>query len=33
MTMHIFPHPGEFISTVYLEPNELSGRELAAKLG
>jgi plasmid maintenance system antidote protein VapI len=27
------PHPGEFITAVYLEPNGLSGRELAAKLG
>lgn len=26
------PHPGEFIAAVYLEPNNLSGRELAAKL-
>ena len=33
MAMHNPPHPGEFISAVYLEPNELSGRELAAKLG
>jgi addiction module HigA family antidote len=27
------PHPGEFIAEVYLEPNNLSGRELATKLG
>jgi addiction module HigA family antidote len=27
------PHPGEFIAAVYLEPNGLSGRGLAAKLG
>ena len=27
------PHPGEFISEVYLRPNGISGRELAAKLG
>jgi addiction module HigA family antidote len=27
------PHPGEFIVQVYLEPNNLSGRELAGKLG
>jgi addiction module HigA family antidote len=27
------PHPGEFITQVYLEPNRISGRELAAKLG
>jgi len=33
MTMHNPPHPGEFITEVYLEPNEISGRELAAKLG
>lgn len=33
MAMHNPPHPGEFITAVYLEPNELSGRELAAKLG
>ena len=33
MTMHNPPHPGEFIREVYLEPNGLSGRELAAKLG
>lgn len=33
MAMHNPPHPGEFISSVYLEPNELSGRELATKLG
>lgn len=32
MPMHNPPHPGEFISAVYLEPNGLSGRELAAKL-
>lgn len=32
MTMHNPPHPGEFISAVYLEPNGLSGREPAAKL-
>ena len=33
MTMHNPPHPGEFINQVYLEPNTLSGRELAVKLG
>ena len=33
MNMHNPPHPGEFITAVYLEPNQLSGRELAAKLG
>lgn len=33
MAMHTPPHPGEFIFQVYLEPNHLSGRELAGKLG
>ena len=33
MAMHNPPHPGEFITEVYLKPNNLSGRELAAKLG
>ncbi len=33
MAMHNPPHPGEFITEVYLEPNNLSARELAAKLG
>ena len=33
MAIHNPPHPGEFITQVYLEPNNLSGRELAAKLG
>jgi antitoxin HigA-1 len=33
MAMHNPPHPGEFITAVYLEPNGMSGRELAAKLG
>jgi addiction module HigA family antidote len=32
MAMHNPPHPGEFITSVYLEPNDISGRELAAKL-
>ena len=32
MGMHNPPHPGEFITGVYLEPNGVSGRELAAKL-
>jgi len=32
MAMHNPPHPGEFIAAVYLEPNDISGRELAAKL-
>jgi len=26
------PHPGEFITDIYLEPNGISGRELATKL-
>jgi addiction module HigA family antidote len=33
MAMHNPPHPGEFITEVYLKPNELSGRELATTLG
>ena len=33
MAMHNPPHPGEFIADVYLEPNGISGRELASKLG
>ncbi len=32
MAMHNPPHPGEFITDVYLEPHGISGRELAAKL-
>lgn len=32
MRMHNPPHPGEFISEVYLEPLNLSGRKLASKL-
>lgn len=32
MTMYNPPHPGEFITDVYLEPNGISGRELAQKL-
>ncbi len=32
MAMHNPPHPGEFITSVYLEPNGISGRELAEKL-
>jgi len=32
MIMHNPPHPGEFITSVYLEPNNISGRELAARL-
>jgi addiction module HigA family antidote len=33
MAMHNPPHPGEFIQSVYLEPNQVSCRELASKLG
>ena len=33
MAMHQPPHPGEFITEVYLKPNNLSGRQLASKLG
>jgi antitoxin HigA-1 len=33
MAMHNPPHPGEFITEVYLKPNNLSARELASKLG
>lgn len=33
MAMHNPPHPGAFIQSVYLEPNEMSGRELATQLG
>ena len=32
MTMYNPPHPGEFIAEVYLEPNHISGRELAVAL-
>jgi antitoxin HigA-1 len=32
MSMHNPPHPGEFIEATYMEPFELSGRFLAAKL-
>ncbi|TVP89881.1 MAG: addiction module antidote protein, HigA family [Pseudomonadaceae bacterium] len=33
MTMHNPPHPGEFISDVYLQPFGISSRQLAASLG
>ena len=33
MAMYNPPHPGEFINEVYLEPNHVTGRELAAALG
>lgn len=32
MAMRNPPHPGEFIASVYVEPNGISDRELAAKL-
>ncbi|HRN82936.1 MAG TPA: HigA family addiction module antitoxin [Nitrosomonas europaea] len=32
MSMHNPPHPGEFISGIYLKLNNISGRELAEKL-
>ena len=32
MAMHDPPHPGEFITAVYLDPNGVSGRELASQL-
>jgi addiction module HigA family antidote len=33
MAMYNPPHPGEFITEVYLEPNDITGRELAGALG
>lgn len=33
MPMHNPPHPGEFIREVYLEPNGITARKLATKLG
>lgn len=32
MAMHYPPHPGHFITEIYLLPNGVSGRELADKL-
>ncbi|MBL0028922.1 MAG: HigA family addiction module antidote protein [Rhodanobacteraceae bacterium] len=32
MAMHNPPHPGEFITEIYLAPYGISGRELADKL-
>ncbi len=32
MAMFNPPHPGEFITEIYLVPNNISGRELAVKL-
>lgn len=33
MAMHNPPHPGEFITSVYLEPHGITGRQLATSLG
>jgi antitoxin HigA-1 len=33
MAIHNPPHPGELITEVYLEPNNLSSRGLAVALG
>jgi addiction module HigA family antidote len=33
MPRHKPRHPGEFIREVYLEPNDITGSQLAAKLG
>jgi addiction module HigA family antidote len=33
MNMHAPPHPGEFIADVFLTPNDISIRMLAASLG
>ncbi len=33
MAMHNPPHPGAFIQEIYLAPNQMSGRELASRLG
>lgn len=33
MRMYNPPHPGEFIRTIYLEPNQMSCRQLSVKLG
>ena len=33
MARHNPPHPGEFMIQVYLDPNNLSGREMVSKLG
>jgi len=32
MAMHNPPHPGEFITEVYLQPYDISARELARRL-
>lgn len=33
MAVHNPPHPGEFISEIYLVPNGISGRALAESVG
>lgn len=33
LSMHNPPHPGEFITEVYLEPSGMSMREFAGRLG
>ena len=33
MAMHNPPHPGAFITEVYLQPNGLTGRQLSVALG
>ena len=33
MEMYDPPHPGEFILEIYLRPQNISGRQCAAKLG
>jgi len=33
IAMHTPPHPGEFITSVCLDPNGINGRELAVKRG
>lgn len=33
LVMHNPPHPGEFVSEVYLVPSGMSGRQLALRLG
>lgn len=33
MTMHNPPHPGAFVREVYLEPFNISSRQLASNLG
>ncbi|MCZ4127681.1 HigA family addiction module antitoxin [Stutzerimonas balearica] len=33
MSMHNAPHPGEFITNIYLKPNGIGDRKLAETLG